>query len=104
MSLAWFCYYSYKLYIMRGSIHDQLSHQFIEGPLQSKSADNSLQEVAAEKTALRTDQAQNNGVYGDGSDIDISHYEKNERHAKAPRGISRYMAACRNVTRSFKSL
>ena len=80
MSLAWFYCYSYKQYIMRGIIHDHVSHKFIEGPMQSTPVNSIYQEVSAEKVAYHADLSQADEVEGDAYDIDIPYYETNERH------------------------
>ena len=63
---------------MRGIYHDQVSHKFIEGSIQSEQGDNIFQEANAEKAAYHADLTQ--GYELEDDDKDISYYDTNERY------------------------
>ena len=68
---------------MRSIIHNKTSHIFIEGPLQFKPVNESLQEVSIEKAAHHADFAQGYEVSGkeDAKGLDIFQpYDENERY------------------------
>ena len=79
MSLARFYCCSCKQNVMRDIIHDQASHKFIEGPIQSIPVNSIYQEGIAEKAAYQVDLTQGYEVEGDDNDIDIPYYEVNDR-------------------------
>ena len=65
---------------MRGIYHDQVSHKFIEGPIQSQPLNNSLQEGTVEKAANEADLTRGYELTDDVNDIDISYRDPNERY------------------------
>jgi len=68
---------------MRGIIHDQASHKFIEGPIQSKPVDDNLQAGNDEKAAHNIDFAQGYEVLEKKHDQGIDIYQlfdENERY------------------------
>lgn len=80
MSLMRFYCYSHKHYIMRGIYHDQVSHKFVEGPIQSEPVNNILQEGNAEKAAYHADLTQGYEIDDDANEKDISYHDINERY------------------------
>ncbi len=69
---------------MRGIIHDQVSHKFIEGPIQSKSVNNNFQEGISEKADYHADLTLGHELEVDVNatlyDTDKPYYEANERY------------------------
>ena len=65
---------------MRGIYHDQVAHKFIEGPIQSKPVESSLQEGTAEKAAYHADLTQGYDLEDDTNGIDVSYHDANERY------------------------
>jgi hypothetical protein len=67
---------------MRGIIQDQVSHKFIEGPINYNIANRSLQEENNEQTAYHADLSQGfkmsefDNIY----DQDMPYYKMNERY------------------------
>ena len=68
---------------MRGIIHDQVLHKFIEGPIQSGLLNNSFQKPNDEKTSYYSDSATGykteDNVNANISDIDWHYNSMNER-------------------------
>jgi hypothetical protein len=65
---------------MRGIIHDQVAHKFIEGPMQSAPVNYYNQQVTGEKAANNPELTQENVFQGNADDMDIPTYDVNERY------------------------
>jgi len=80
MSLMRFYCYFHKHYIMRGMYHDQVSNNFIEGPIQSEPVNNSLQQGTADNAVYKADMIQDYESDDDVNKQNILYDDTNERY------------------------
>jgi len=65
---------------MRGMYHDQVSNNFIEGPIQSEPVNNSLQQGTADNAVYKADMIQDYESDDDVNKKNILYDDTNERY------------------------